>query len=209
MDLSVYSSERKEVNRICVSDAIFGAEFKESLVHQVVTAYLAGARAGTKAQKTRGKVRGGGTKPWRQKGTGRARVGSIRSPLWRGGGVTFAAAPRDFSQKVNRKMYRRSMVSIFSELIRQNRFVVIETLQLQEPKTRELLQKVLLKKSDVKKVLIVLDEYNRNVELAARNVRGITTLNVMRMDPISLIAAEEVLITVGAVKNIESRLQIL
>ncbi|WP_304985988.1 50S ribosomal protein L4 [Coxiella-like endosymbiont] len=204
MELSVHSFDKKELSKIAVADTAFGKEFKEGLVHQVVTAYLAGARAGTKTQKPRSGVRGGGTKPWRQKGTGRARAGSIRSPLWRGGGVTFAAKPRDFSQKVNRKMYHRAMVSIFSELIRKKRLTVVENLKLKEAKTQEL--KGLLAGLNIEKALIILDGQDRNIELASRNMIDITTSDAMQVDPVSLVAAENVLITVDALKKLEERL---
>ncbi|QHG92439.1 50S ribosomal protein L4 [Coxiella endosymbiont of Amblyomma sculptum] len=203
MELPVFSFNG-ESHKVSVADAVFGAEYKEGVVHQVVTAYLSGARSGTKAQKTRSEVRGGGSKPWRQKGTGRSRAGSIRSPLWRGGGLAFAATPRDFSQKVNRKMYRRAVVSIISELIRQERFVVVDILELTKPKTREL--KEFLKKSNVEKVLIVLGKKDRNVELAARNMFNVTTTNIMRVDPVSLVSAENVLITIDALKKLEEKL---
>lgn len=204
MELVVHSFEKKELSKIAVADTAFGGEFKEGLVHQVVTAYLADARAGSKAQKPRSEVRGGGTKPWRQKGTGRARAGSIRSPLWRGGGVTFAAKPCDFSQKVNRKMYHRAMVSIFSELIRKKRLTVVENLKLKEPKTQEL--KGLLAGLNIEKALIILDGQDRNIELASRNMIDVTTLDAMQVDPVSLVAAENVLITVDALKKLEERL---
>lgn len=205
MELPIHSSvnNRKEVSSIKVADSIFGSEFKEGLVHQVITAYLAGGRAGTKAQKTRREVSGGGIKPWRQKGTGRARVGSIRSPLWRTGGVTFAAKPRDFSQKVNRKMYRLAMASIFSELIRQKRLTVVDVLKLNEPKTREL--KELLKKFNIKNTLIIIDGDNRDVNLASRNIVGVSVYNVFHIDPVNLVAAENVLITVDAIKKLGER----
>lgn len=204
MELVVHSLNKEDLGKITVTSAIFGAEFKEGLVCQVVTAYLAGARAGTKAQKTRSEVSGGGSKPWRQKGTGRARVGSIRSPLWRGGGVIFAAKPRDFSQKVNRKMYRWAMVSIFSELIRQERLIVVKILKLKEPKTREL--KKLLVELNVAQALIVLDRNDRNIELASRNMINVTTSDAIRVDPVSLVATESVLVTVDALKKLEERL---
>lgn len=204
MELVVHSFDKKELSKIAVADTAFGGEFKEGLVHQVVTAYLADARAGSKAQKPRSEVRGGGTKPWRQKGTGRARAGSIRSPLWRGGGVTFAAKPCDFSQKVNRKMYHRAMVSIFSELIRKKRLTVVENLKLKEPKTQEL--KGLLAGLNIEKALIILDGQDRNIELASRNMIDVTTLDAMQVDPVSLVAAENVLITVDALKKLEERL---
>ena len=186
---------------IKVSDATFGRDFSEALVHQVVTAYLAGARGGTKAQKNRSAVRGGGKKPWRQKGTGRARAGTIRSPIWRGGGATFAATPRDHSQKVNRKMYRGALQSILSELVRQERLVVVESLDIAEPKTRELLAR--LGDLNFDRGLIIADEPNENTYLAARNLPGIYVLDVAGIDPVSLVGADRVIMTVGAVEKIQ------
>ena len=186
---------------IKVSEATFGRDFSEALVHQVVTAYLAGARAGTKAQKNRSAVRGGGAKPWRQKGTGRARAGTIRSPIWRSGGVTFAAQPRDHSQKVNRKMYRGAMQAILSELVRQERLVVVKSLELAEPKTKALLEK--LAELGFEKGLIVSGEVNENVYLASRNIPGVYTMDVSGVDPVSLVAADKVIMTVDAVEKIQ------
>ncbi len=188
-------------NAINVSEATFGRDFSEALVHQVVTAYLAGGRAGTKAQKTRSDVRGGGRKPWKQKGTGRARAGTIRSPLWRGGGRTFAARPRDHSQKVNRKMYRGALQTILSELVRQDRLVVLDKFDLSTPKTSELLAKL----SDLgfEKGLIVTAQVEGNLFLATRNVPGVYVLDVAGLDPVSLVAADKVIMTVDAVKKIE------
>lgn len=204
MELTVHSFDKKELTKLSVSDATFRAAFKGSLIHQVVTAYLSGARAGSKAQKTRSEVSGGGVKPWRQKGTGRARAGSIRSPLWRGGGVTFAARPCcNFSKKVNKKMYRLAMTSILSELIRQGRLTVVESLELKEPKTREL--KSLLVGLNMEKALIILNRNNYNVELASRNMIDVTTSDAIRVDPVSLVNAEKVLITVDAIKKLEER----
>jgi large subunit ribosomal protein L4 len=188
-------------NAIDVSEATFGRDFSEALVHQVVTAYLAGGRAGTKAQKTRSDVRGGGKKPWAQKGTGRARAGTIRSPLWRGGGATFAARPQDHSQKVNRKMYRGALQAILSELVRQERLVVLESFDLSGPKTSELLAK--LKDLGFEKGLIVTPEVDGNLFLATRNVPKVYALDVAGLDPVSLVAAEKVIMTVDAVKKIE------
>ena len=184
-----------------VSNATFGRDFSEALVHQVVTAYLAGGRAGTKAQKTRSDVSGGGKRPWRQKGTGRARAGTIRSPLWRGGGQTFAARPQDHSQKVNRKMYRGALQTILSELVRQERLVVLDSFELGAPKTSELLKK--LAELDFKKGLIVLPEVEGNLFLASRNIPGVHVLDVAGLDPVSLVAADKVIMTVDAVKKIE------
>ena len=186
---------------IKVSDATFGRDFSEALVHQVVTAYLAGGRAGTKAQKTRSDVSGGGKRPWRQKGTGRARAGTIRGPLWRGGGQTFAARPQDHSQKVNRKMYRGALQTILSELVRQDRLVVLDSFELSAPKTSELLKK--LAELDFKKGLIVTSEVEGNLFLASRNIPGVHVLDVAGLDPVSLVAADKVIMTVDAVKKIE------
>jgi large subunit ribosomal protein L4 len=186
---------------IKVSEATFGREFSEALVHQVVTAYLAGARAGTKAQKNRSAVSGGGAKPWRQKGTGRARAGTIRSPIWRGGGKTFPAAPRDHSQKVNRKMYRGAMQAILSELLRQERLLVVESLELTEPKTKALLEK--LGELGFEKGLIVLGDANDNVYLASRNIPGVYIIDVAAIDPVSLVGSDKVILTVDAVEKIQ------
>ena len=188
-------------NAIKVSDATFGRDFSEALVHQVVTAYLAGARAGTKAQKNRSDVRGGGRKPWRQKGTGRARSGTIRSPIWRGGGATFAARPQDHSQKVNRKMYRGALQAILSELVRQERLIVLDSIELSAPKTSEVLAK--LNELGFEKGLIVTPEVEGNLFLATRNVPNVYVLDVASLDPVSLVGAEKVVMTVDAVKKIE------
>jgi large subunit ribosomal protein L4 len=188
-------------NAINVSEATFGRDFSEALVHQVVTAYLAGGRAGTKAQKTRSDVRGGGRKPWKQKGTGRARAGTIRSPLWRGGGRTFAARPRDHSQKVNRKMYRGALQAILSELVRQDRLVVLDKFDLSSPKTSELRAK--LADLGFEKGLIITAQVDGNLFLATRNVPGVYALDVAGLDPVSLVAADKVVMTVDAVKKIE------
>jgi large subunit ribosomal protein L4 len=188
-------------NDIQVSEATFGREFSEALVHQVVTAYLAGARAGTKAQKNRSAVRGGGRKPWRQKGTGRARAGTIRSPIWRGGGRAFAAQPRDHSQKVNRKMYRGALQAILSELVRQERLVVVDSLSLAEPKTSQL--KSRLGEVGVERGLLVTAELDENLYLASRNIPSVHSLDVAGLDPVSLVAAEKVVMTVDAVKKVQ------
>jgi large subunit ribosomal protein L4 len=188
-------------NAIKVSEATFGRDFSEALVHQVVTAYLAGARAGTKAQKTRSDVRGGGRKPWKQKGTGRARAGTIRSPIWRGGGRTFAARPRDHAQKVNRKMYRGALQAILSELVRQDRLVVLDSFELSTPKTSEFLGK--LNGLEFEKGLIVTAEVDGNLFLATRNIPNVYVLDVAGLDPVSLVAADKVIMTVDAVKKIE------
>lgn len=186
-----------------VSDGAFGAPFNEPLVHQVVVAYLAGARAGTRAQKTRSQVRGGGAKPWRQKGTGRARAGTIRSPIWRGGGVTFAATPRDFSQKVNRKQYRAAMRSILSELVRQERLLLCEEFKVEAPKTKELVNK--LAPLAGKSVLIVTQESDMNLLLAARNLHSVEISEARDVDPVRLVAYDAVIMTVPALRVLEER----
>ena len=187
-----------------VSEATFGREFNEALVHQVVTAYAAGARQGSKAQKTRSEVSGGGKKPWRQKGTGRARAGTIRSPIWRSGGVTFAAKPQDHSQKVNKKMYRGAIQSILSELVRQERFIVVENFELETPKTKALAAK--LNEMSLKDVLIITEEVSENLFLSARNLYKVDVRDVATIDPVSLIAFDKVVVTAGAVKQIEEML---
>jgi len=187
-----------------VSDATFGKEFNEALVHQVVTAYLAGGRQGTRAQKNRSDVRGGGKKPWRQKGTGRARAGTIRSPIWRGGGVTFAARPQDHSQKVNRKMYRAAMRSILSELVRQERLVAVDEFAVEAPKTKQLVAK--LESLGLEKVLIVTEEVDENLYLAARNIPNVDVVDVAAADPVSLVAFDKVLVTVSALRKFEEKL---
>ena len=189
---------------VTVSEVAFGKDFNEPLVHQVVTAYLAGARQGSKAQKTRSQVSGGGKKPWRQKGTGRARAGTIRSPLWRGGGKTFAAVPLDHSQKVNRKMYRGAMGSILSELVRQERLVVVDDFAIAEPKTKSLVAK--LKELALNNVLIVTDAVDENLFLSARNLPKVDVRDSQAIDPVSLIAYEKVLVTVPALKKLEEAL---
>ncbi len=180
---------------------IFGRDFNEALVHQVVTAYLAGARSGTRAQKTRAEVRGGGAKPWRQKGTGRARAGTIRSPLWRGGGKVFAATPVDHSQKVNKKMYRGAMRAILSELLRQDRLVLIPELKIEQPKTQDLLGR--LSNLGLKNVLIVTEDWDDNIYLSARNLRDVGVCQANMVDPVHLIQFEKILITVAAIRRWE------
>ena len=187
-----------------VAEAACGAEFNEALIHQVVTAYLAGGRAGTKAQKNRAAVRGGGAKPWQQKGTGRARAGTIRSPIWVGGGRTFAAAPRDHSQKVNKKMYRAALRSVLSELVRQDRLVIVNELALEAPKTRLLASK--LKELDLDNVLILNEAFDEKVFLAARNLPNVGVCDAGSIDPVVLIRFEKVLITLPALKLLEGRL---
>jgi large subunit ribosomal protein L4 len=188
-----------------VSDETFGAAFNEALVHQVITAYRAGGRSGTKAQKSRAEVRGGGRKPWAQKGTGQARQGSIRSPLWIGGGRTFAAKPRDFTQKVNRKMYRGAIRSMLAQLARNERLLVTESLELAEPKTKLLAQQ--LKAWSLPSVLIVVEATDQKLMLAARNLPHVEVIEVAALNPLSLAAYDKVLMTVGAVKLIDGRLQ--
>jgi large subunit ribosomal protein L4 len=188
-----------------VSDAAFAREYNESLVHQVVVAYMAAGRSGTKAQKTKAEVRGGGIKPWRQKGTGQARAGSIRSPIWVGGGRAFAAKPRGFSQKVNRKMYRGAMQAMLSELARQDRLSVVSALEIEAPKTKLLTQK--LKDLNVgENALVLIEAFDEKLELASRNLPYVTVLPVSALDPLSLARHDRVLATVGAVRLLEERL---
>ena len=187
-----------------VTDAVFGAPFNEPLVHQVVVGYLANARAGTRAQKSRAEVSGGNAKPWRQKGTGRARVGSSRNPIWRGGGVTFAARPVDHSQKVNRKMYRGAMRSILSELARLGRLVVVQSFGVDAPRTKELAGK--LGALGMTDALVVVDKPDERLELAARNLPAVEVVTARALDPVSLIGFEKVLMTVAAVRQVEERL---
>ena len=188
-----------------VSEAAFGQKFNETLVHQVVTAYRAAGRAGTKRQKSRAEVRGGGKKPWAQKGTGQARAGSSRSPIWVGGGVTFAARPRDFTQKVNRKMYRGAIRSMLSELARQDRIMVTDAIQLEAPKTRLLANQ--LKSWSLEKVLIVVEATDEKLYLASRNLPYVEVLEATALNPLALASYDKVLMTVAAVKRIEERLQ--
>ena len=204
MELSVLKSGSSEAGSVSVSDVTFAREYNEDLVHQVVTAYMAGARQGTRGQKNRAAVSGGGKKPWRQKGTGRARAGTIRSPIWRGGGVTFAAQPQDHGQKVNRKMYRAAMQSIMSELARQDRLMVVESWDLEAPKTKLLVKH--LSEYGVENVLIVSAEVDENLYLAARNLHAVDVLDVEGVDPLSLIGHDKVMITVDAVKKFEEML---
>jgi large subunit ribosomal protein L4 len=204
VELSVLKPGSNEAGSVSVSDVAFAREYNEDLVHQVVTAYLAGARQGTRAQKNRAAVNGGGKKPWRQKGTGRARAGTTRSPIWRSGGVTFAAQPQDHSQKVNRKMYRAAMRSIMSELARQDRLMVVESLDLEAPKTKLLVKQ--LGEYGVDNVLIVSAEIDENLYLAARNLNNVDVRDVEGIDPLSLIGHEKVMVTVAAVKKIEEML---
>lgn len=199
MELSLTSGGALEV-----SEVAFGREFNESLVHQVVVAYMAAARAGTRAQKNRSAVSGGGKKPWRQKGTGRARAGTIRSPIWRKGGVTFAAQPQDYTQKVNKKMYRGAIQSILSELVRQERLIVVEEFAVSAPKTKELVGK--LKELDAKEALIITETVDENLFLASRNLHKVDVRDVQAIDPVSLIGFDKVVMTVAAVKKVEEML---
>ena len=196
---------QKGEDHVQVSDVTFARDYNESLVHQVVVAYMAAGRAGTKAQKTKAEVRGGGIKPWRQKGTGQARAGSIRSPIWVGGGRAFAAKPRDFSQKVNRKMYRGAMQAMLSELARQERLVVVNALEIEAPKTKLLAQK--LKELELgDNVLVLIEAHDEKLELATRNLPYVDVLPVSMLDPLSLARHDKVLATVGAVRLLEERL---
>ncbi len=192
--------------KLAVTDAIFACAFNEPLVHQVVTAYMSAGRAGTHAQKTRSEVSGGGAKPFRQKGTGRARAGTIRSPIWRKGGVAFAAKPRDYSQKVNRKMYRGALRAILSELIRQDRLIVVDELSLAVPKTRE--AKILFAKysTETDRVLVVSEAVDQNLYLATRNLINIDVRDTAAIDPVALVGADKVIITAPALKQIEEQL---
>jgi large subunit ribosomal protein L4 len=194
----------KGADALTVSETTFGRDFNEALVHQVVVAFAAGARQGTRAQKTRSEVSGGGAKPWRQKGTGRARAGTIRSPIWRTGGVTFAAKPQDYSQKVNKKMYRGAMKSILSELVRQERLIVVDNFSVEAPKTKDLVAK--LKELELTDALIVTSEVDENLFLAARNLYKVDARDVAGIDPVSLIAFDKVVITAEAVKQVEEML---
>jgi large subunit ribosomal protein L4 len=202
MDLAIHNST--QTGSLPVSDAVFGADLKPGLIHQVVTAYLAAGRAGTKAQKSRSDVSGGGQKPWRQKGTGRARAGTSRSPLWRTGGVTFAARPRDYTQKVNRKMYRGAVRSILSELSRQGRLMVVPQIAVSAPKTKDLV--VFLKGLEVGDCLILTDGLDESLYLASRNLPGVDVLSAQEVDPVSLMAFETLVLTPEAVKKLEERL---
>ena len=202
MELQLAGSKNEKIE---LADDIFACEFNEALIHQVVTAFLAGGRAGTQAQKTRSEVRGGGIKPWSQKGSGRARAGTIRSPIWRKGGVTFAAKPRSYEQKVNKKMYRGALRSIMSELIRTERMQVVESFTLDTPKTSALLSQLAEMKIG-KKVLIITEALEENLYLAARNLLGVDVRDVPAVDPVSLVGAERVLITAAALKQFEELL---
>jgi large subunit ribosomal protein L4 len=200
MDIAIHNSSKK----VSVSDDAFGASFNEALVHQLVVSYMAGGRAGTRAQKSRSAVRGGGAKPWRQKGTGRARAGTIRSPIWRSGGVTFAASPSDHSVKLNKKMYRVGMRSLVSELLRQDRLILVEELGVTEPKTRQMQAR--LQELGVNDVLVLTDGLDSAVYLAARNLPNVQVMDIAIVDPVSLIRQEKVVIDAAALKKLEERL---
>jgi large subunit ribosomal protein L4 len=204
MDLNIAVPGKKAAKTVSVSDDTFGKEFNESLVHQVVVTYLAGARQGSVKQLTRAEVRGGGKKPWRQKGTGRARAGTTRGPLWRTGGVTFAARPQDHSKKINKKMYRGALRCILSELVRQDRLLVVDEFKVDSHKTKSLVEK--LSALDLQNVLIISDEVDQNLFLAARNLHKVDVLEAAGVDPVSLIGFDKVLMTVPALKKVEGML---
>jgi large subunit ribosomal protein L4 len=192
------STKNQDIN---ISENAFSKDFNEALVHQAVVSFLAGSRQGTSKQKTRSEVRGGGKKPYRQKGTGRARAGTIRSPLWRGGGIAFAATPRDYSKKINKKMYRAAIRSIFSELLRQGRLVAIEKPVLEKPKTKDIAN--FLKEFSLSKVLIITDELDVNLYLSARNIPNVDIITVREINPVNLLKAQKVAVTADAFKKIE------
>lgn len=200
MDIAIHNSKKK----VSVSDDAFAASFNEALVHQLVVSYMASGRAGTKAQKSRSTASGGGAKPWRQKGTGRARAGTIRSPLWRSGGVTFAATPRDYSKKLNKKMYRIGMRSLVSELLRQERLILIEKLGVTEPKTKQMQAR--LQELGIDSALVLTDGLDAAVYLAARNIPNVQVMDIAIVDPVSLISQEKVVIDEAALKKLEERL---
>ncbi len=197
-------NEKDSSGKVEVNEAIFGQPFNETLVHQLVTRYLAGARAGTKAQKTRSDVSGGGSKPWRQKGTGRARSGTTRSPIWRTGGVAFAARPRSYEQKLNKKMFRVGIRSILSELLRQDRLVVSNDIIPSSPKTKDL--NVFIKNIDAKRILIVVDVVDANLALASRNIPYVEVVEAVNLNPVLLVSADKVIATPAALKQLEGRL---
>ncbi|MGQ4002067.1 50S ribosomal protein L4 [Francisellaceae bacterium CB299] len=206
MDLNIKSLTGKEAGSVDVADAIFATDYNESLIHQVVVAYMAGARQGTKAQKTRSEVSGGGAKPWRQKGTGRARAGTIRSPIFRKGGVTFAAKPKSYKQKVNRQMYSGAVKSILSELVRSGRMTVVEELKLETPKTKEF--KALVNAMGIKDVLFIaaVEEFTENLYLSSRNLKNVAVCDSMDVNPVSLMCFENIVVTKKAIKEIEEKL---
>ncbi len=206
MELNLTTASGKPSKKtVEVSEETFNKDFNEALIHQVVNAYLAGGRSGTKAQKNRSAVSGGGAKPWRQKGTGRARSGTIRSPIWRSGGTTFAASNRDFSQKVNRKMYRSAMISIVSELIRNDRLVVLADIKMEGPKTKELANQ--LKALGCENALIVTQDFDQNIYLSSRNLINIEYTDAQHINPVNLVRYEKVIMTADAVKKVEEMLK--
>jgi len=205
LNLPIFEQGAPSEKTIQVSEKVFGCEFKEPLVHQVIIAYLAGARAGTRGQKTRAEVSGSGKKPWKQKGTGQARAGCFRSPIWRGGGVTFAAKNHDYTQKVNKKMYTVALRSIFSELMRQNRLLLVESFNAVTHKTKEILSQ--MKVFGLKEVLIITDNVDKNLHLATRNLHKVSIREAGNIDPLSLVGFEKVLVTVPALRQIEEMLK--
>ncbi len=202
MELKVYKPGKKTAGKMKVADRVFAADFNEALIHQVLTAFMAGSRTGSKAQKSRSEVRGGGRKPFRQKGLGRARAGTIRSPIWRGGGVTFAAKPKKYSQKVNKKMYRGAMRSIFSELARQERLVLVDEFKIEQPKTKSFVEK--LNEMSLDEALIITDEVAENLYLAARNIPRVDVIDTVEINPFTLIGFDKVVMTKGAVEKVEA-----
>ena len=203
MQIAITMLDGTEGARFEVADAVFGTSFNGPLVHQVVSAYMSAARTGTRAQKTRAQVRGGGAKPWRQKGTGRARAGSLRSPIWKGGGVTFAARPGNYVQKVNRKMYRGAMRALLSELLREDRLRLVEEISVSSPKTRELVAK--LERLQLSNVLIVVDTCDLNLAYASRNLHWVAVTGVRHVNPLTLLSFEHILLTVAACRELEGR----
>lgn len=204
MVLQIPALSGSNAKHLDVSEDVFGQSYNETLIHQLVTRYLAGARAGTKAQKTRSDVSGGGTKPWRQKGTGRARSGSTRSPIWRTGGVSFAARPRNFEQKLNKKMYRVGIRSILSELLRQNRLIISDAVVPSSPKTKQFCS--FLSGIDAKRILIIVDQMDINLVLASRNIPYVEVIEADNLSPVLLLTAEKTIATSAAIKKIEERL---
>ena len=202
MEFKIHTPGHKRTVKLTVADKVFAEDFNEPLIHQVLTAYMSGARAGTKAQKSRAEVRGGGRKPWRQKGLGRARAGTIRSPLWKGGGVTFAAKPRDHSKKVNKKMYRGAMRSIFSELARQQRLICVDKFVVAEARTKAVVEQ--LQALALDSALIITEEVTENLYLAARNLPAVEVIDTDAIEPYGLIRFDKVVITKAAVSRVES-----
>jgi large subunit ribosomal protein L4 len=204
MGLQILALNGSNSINVDVQETIFGQAYNETLIHQLVTRYLAGGRAGTKAQKTRTEVSGGGSKPWKQKGTGRARSGSTRSPIWRTGGIVFAAKPRNYEQKLNKKMFRVGIRSILSELLRQNRLMVSDSIVPATPKTKEF--SVMLKNIEARRVLIVVDKIETNLALASRNIPNVEVIEADNLSPVLLVAADKVIATTSAIKRLEERL---